>query len=126
VLDFGAGAGHLVLIEVPHAGSADMWIPRSRRAILDVPAHLHHFTPATLAAVVERAGFTVLRTQVFNALPVEATIARRVRRRSSAAPSAASGRPASAGGSGSRVDRLLELLRSRFAGPKFQLVARAG
>jgi SAM-dependent methyltransferase len=127
-------SGGSIFIEVPHAGSADMWVPRSRRAILDVPAHLHHFTPATLEFVVERAGFAVLRTQVFNSLPVETALARRrdSRRRSSepsrAATKAARGaaRLRSANRRGTRIDLLHELLRARLPGPKFQLIARRG
>jgi len=127
-------SGGSIFIEVPHAGSADMWIPRSRRAILDVPAHLHHFTPATLRFVVERAGFAVLRTQVFNSLPVEAALARRRRsqRRSSMASGAATkaapgaARSPSGNGRGTRIDLLHELLRARLPGPKFQLIARRG
>jgi SAM-dependent methyltransferase len=50
----------MVYIEVPHAGSVDMWWPRRRREILSLPVHLYHFVPATLVRVVEDAGLSVL------------------------------------------------------------------
>ena len=128
------GSGGSIFIEVPHAGSADMWIPKSRRAILDVPVHLHHFTPNTLRFVVQRAGLAVVRTQLFNSLPVEAALTRRrpVEQRSSMASGTASEaapgetRSRSTNERGSLVDLLLERLRGRLPGPKFQLVARRG
>ena len=119
--------GAVIYVEVPHAGSADMWLPRSRQMILDLPAHLHHFTPATLAPLVERAGFAVVTTQLYNARPVELALALRTRLRASGPARAAEDRaaPASGGGTGEDAERaLVARLRSRLAGWKFWLVAR--
>jgi SAM-dependent methyltransferase len=70
----------VVFAEVPHAGSVDMVLPQRRREILDLPFHLHHFTPRTLAAVAARAGFAPLEVRLFNATPVEWALARRAAR----------------------------------------------
>ncbi len=79
----------IVFIEAPHAGSADMWLPSRRRAILDPPAHLHHFTPRTLRTLLENAGYDVLHVQLFNAAPVERVLAWRGAHRGSRRPAAA-------------------------------------
>ena len=119
--------GAAMYIEVPHAGSADMWLPRSRQAILDLPAHLHHFTPRTLSQLVEAAGLRVVAVQLFNARPVELAMAWRERRREAAAPPAAADAhtaapPAVALEHGERGPAAR--LRSRLPGWKFWLVAR--
>jgi SAM-dependent methyltransferase len=63
-------AGTLV-IEVPHAGSVERLIPSRRREILDLPAHVHHFTPRTLGRALSRAGFEVSEVRLFNIGVVE-------------------------------------------------------
>jgi SAM-dependent methyltransferase len=69
--------GGTLVVEVPHAGSADCWIPSRRRAILDLPAHIHHFTPRTLRLTLLRAGFTVREVRLFNSALVEKALALR-------------------------------------------------
>ncbi len=66
--------GGLAYIEVPHAGSIEMWLPRHRARILDLPVHLHHFVPATLVALVTRAGLTIQTVEVANPFFVEALL----------------------------------------------------
>ena len=56
----------VVFIEVPHAGSVDMWWPRRRREILSLPVHLYHFVPATLIRVVEGAGLRLVDLRLAN------------------------------------------------------------
>jgi hypothetical protein len=56
----------VVFVEVPNAGSVDMWWPPRRRTILDLPVHLYHFVPATLARVSERAGLRIAEVRLFN------------------------------------------------------------
>lgn len=125
--------GHM-FIEVPHAGSADMWHAPTRRRILDPPAHLHHFTPATLRPLVEQAGLSVVATRLFNASPVEAALALRQRRQRAgqgaaqraAASSRAHPRELAAAGDSSCAESLLAVTRAAFPGRKFQLIVRAG
>jgi SAM-dependent methyltransferase len=118
--------GAAIYVEVPHAGSADMWLPRSRQMILDLPVHLHHFTPRTLAPLVERAGFDVVTTQLFNARPVELALALRERLRASEPAPAERAEPADASATaGDGGDRpALARLRRALPGWKFWLVAR--
>lgn len=118
--------GGAVYVEVPHAGSIDLLLlPKWRRAILDLPVHLHHFTPRTLGRVMEAAGFSCARLQLFNATPVESALARRSPRRidyldrqkvtaSAMSPNAASRLTTTA--------RLLAATRHVFAGPKFRWI----
>jgi hypothetical protein len=73
--------GGMMFIEVPHAGSVDMWWPRRRREILDLPVHLYHFVPATLIRVVERAGFRVAELRLSNPDILERALETRARRR---------------------------------------------
>ena len=122
-------SGAAVYIEVPHAGSADMWLPHSRETILDVPAHLHHFTPRSLSRVVHAAGLAIRTTQLFNARPVEAALA--LRRPRGAKPRGASdahacyGRAAASTATDpSRIGRLLARGREWLPGSKFVLVAQ--
>jgi SAM-dependent methyltransferase len=71
--------GGMVFIEVPHAGSVDMWWPRRRREILDLPVHLYHFVPATLVRVVERAGLRVVELRLSNPDILEWALKKRAR-----------------------------------------------
>lgn len=53
--------GGYVVFSVPNAGSWEFAVFRSRWYALDVPRHLWHFTPRTLARLLGRAGFTIER-----------------------------------------------------------------
>jgi SAM-dependent methyltransferase len=121
----------IVFIEVPHAGSAGMWLPSRRRAILDPPAHLHHFTPRTLRALLENAGYEVLDVQLFNVAPVERLLAWRAVGRE--APGAVGGagvdavtrsRTTSTRSARAAWAKVLEVLRTLLQGPKFQVIAK--
>ena len=72
--------GGIVYIEVPHPGSLAMWRAERRRELLDLPFHLYHFLPKTLAALVEQAGFQVLQLGLANPAFVERLLSRRQRR----------------------------------------------
>jgi SAM-dependent methyltransferase len=123
--------GGVIFIEVPHAGAVDMRIPSRRRLILDLPAHLHHFTPATLAAVVTRAGWRVLDVRLFNSSYVEALLALRSgRARQESEPfneAAGENPPDGVFRSQARAlwGRVLAGGRKTFPGPKFQMLASA-
>jgi hypothetical protein len=119
-----------VLIEVPHAGSADMWLPSRRRMILDPPAHLHHFTPKTLRTLLENAGYDVLDVRLFNADPVERVLAWRAARRGRRAPATSAGSDAVTEPSATpaRTARTLwsgalGAVRSVLPGDRFQAIA---
>jgi SAM-dependent methyltransferase len=63
--------GHLaadgeLLIEVPNIASFEMLRPARRRVILDLPAHLFHFTPKTLESLLAAAGFVVTQIRLTN------------------------------------------------------------
>ena len=125
-----AAPGGVIFIEVPHAGAVDMRVPSRRRLILDLPAHLHHFTPQTLNEVVTRAGWNVLDVRLFNSSYVEALLALRSARthheiEPSSAARAGESRPEGLLGSWPRTlwRRLLARGRSAFPGPMFQLIA---
>lgn len=121
----------LLFIEVPHAGSIDMVRHRERAAILDLPFHLHHFTPSTLERVVSAAGYTPTAIQLFNTSIIEtglgwwATLRER-----EVAPSALlpgheqSAQPHERGRARRRLGSALSAARAMFPGPKFQLIAR--
>jgi hypothetical protein len=107
-----------------------MRVPSRRRLILDLPAHLHHFTPETLNEVVTRAGWNVLDVRLFNSSYVESLLASRsAPARQEIEPSsdghAGKGPPDGVFGSWTRTlwRRLLARGRSAFPGPKFQLIA---
>lgn len=92
--------GGWILVEVPHAGATEMWRPGTRRVVMDLPLHLHHFTPKTLSSVVERAGFAVTRVDLFNCSEIERVLALRRRPAQSATnprPGAGIGRSPSGG-----------------------------
>ena len=116
----------IVFIEVPHARSADMLFASQRRAILDLPVHLHHFTPRTLERVAAAAGFERVGLRLFNCTPLErALAARAARAHGDAGPPAA----ATAGkerGAGLRALwwRVLEATRRLAPGPTFQWIGR--
>lgn len=128
--------GGWLLIEVPHAGSADLWLARERGRILSLPAHLYHFTPTTLTRIVECAGLAVFDVTLSNPLLLERAFAWRASRQARARPratcapvgaSAAGAGPPLPGRAGLRglwARRLLPALRRRLPGYKFQLLAR--
>ena len=69
-----------LLIEVPNVTSIDAYWPPLRPLILDLPFHLHHFTPRTLAAVVTRAGFEPMLVRRFNPMGLDWLLSPRRRR----------------------------------------------
>jgi hypothetical protein len=125
--------GGMVFIEVPHAGSVDMWWPRRRRGILDLPVHLYHFVPATLVGAVERAGLRVVEVRLSNPDTLEWALEKRARWRN--VEGAGEGIPggAEAGLSPSNSapgsvrslwsSRMLPWIRRHFPGGKLQLLA---
>ena len=120
----------VAFIEVPHAGSVEMWLPSRRRGILDPPAHLHHFTPKTLRALLENAGYEVLDVRLFNAAPIERVLAWRAAHLASrtALPSpesvAVTKPRAAPAGSRAASMKALAALRRIVQGHKFQVMAR--
>jgi 2-polyprenyl-3-methyl-5-hydroxy-6-metoxy-1,4-benzoquinol methylase len=124
----------VILIEVPHAGSVDMWWPSRRREILDLAVHLYHFVPATLVRVVERAGFRVVGLRLSNPDVLEWVLNERVRWRKvlriaeEIAPGTEAGRGQSATaptsvGSSLWASRVLPWIRRHFPGGTLQLLA---
>lgn len=126
--------GGVVFIEVPHAGSAELLTRHGRELILQLPAHLYHFTPTTLRRVVERAGLEVNAVYESNPALLERLFARRARRgaaraRPSRTPNPAPTpvtrtTPARAGWRRVWAAHVLPWLRAHFPGYKFQIVAR--
>ena len=126
--------GGTVFIEVPNAESIEMWVPRRRREILDVPAHLFHFVPRTLTLTLERAGFRVTEVTLSNPRPLERAFSLWARIRASGrsstggaskAPQAtarAHGRETTTTRSWWRA-RALPAIRASFPGWKFHVVA---
>jgi SAM-dependent methyltransferase len=121
-------AGGYVFIEVPHAGSIDMWRPSFRRIILDLPFHLYHFVPRTLCRLLTRAELEVVSVRLFNPQVVETLLALR------RPPKDDASRMVSSTAHADPVDarhrdraiwraRVLPWLRERFPGWKFQVVA---
>ena len=51
----------VLVVQVPNFGSLQAQIFKSRWYGLDVPRHLHHFTPASLAEAMQRAGIALAR-----------------------------------------------------------------
>ena len=118
----------LVFIEVPNAASVDMHRSSKRRELLDLPVHLFHFAPPTLARVVEKAGLQALDLRLSNPDLLEWLLARRASRpapRPTSPPSAASPPPEAASPSILRASwrRLLPWLRQRLPGDRIQVVA---
>jgi 2-polyprenyl-3-methyl-5-hydroxy-6-metoxy-1,4-benzoquinol methylase len=127
----------VLFIEVPHAGSVDMWRPRRRREILDLPFHLYHFVPSTLCRIVEQAGLHVVEVRLFNPDIIEWALDLKARLTAIAAGKSADiGQQADGGGPASETRtrpwaslwarRMLPWLRRRFPGRKFQLLAMRG
>jgi SAM-dependent methyltransferase len=56
----------LLVLEVPNSGCLTFQLCQERWWPLDIPRHLQHFTPATLARLLDRSGFTSLRRQNFH------------------------------------------------------------
>jgi SAM-dependent methyltransferase len=120
----------VAFIEVPHAGSVEMWLPSRRRAILDPPAHLHHFTPKTVRTLLGNAGYEVLDMRLFNAAPVERVLAWRAAHRASRttrpSPESVAVTEPRAAPARSRAASMkaLAALRRMVQGHKFQVMAR--
>jgi SAM-dependent methyltransferase len=55
--------GGIVIITVPNIDSLQARVFRGRWYHLDVPRHLFHYSPATLGALLENAGFRVAETK---------------------------------------------------------------
>jgi len=118
--------GGTLFVEVPHAGTVELWRPEPRRWILDLPAHLYHFTPGSLTGLIAAAGFRVQDVRLFNCDAVEWMLA--LRGRSGRTPRGASA-PADAVGAvaparprdGERG--VLARLRRLAPGRKFQVFA---
>jgi SAM-dependent methyltransferase len=129
--------GGLLFIDVPHIGSVEMWRPRWRRRILSLPGHLFHFTPRTLQALVQRAGWDVRDVHLINSEFLEWSFAARARFGGPATGSVsrivcrepvtatASATPHHRRGGMRRMwtDALLPWIRDRFPGYRFELVA---
>jgi SAM-dependent methyltransferase len=125
--------GGMVFIEVPHAGSVDMWWPRRRREILALPVHLYHFVPETLVRVVERAGLRVVEIRLSNPDILEWALERRARWRSANEAGEGIAGGADAGLSprntapgrvrAAWASRILPWVRRRFPGWKLQVLA---
>lgn len=128
------GERGVIFIEVPHAGSVEYLRPSRRRELLALPGHLFHFTPESLARIVERAGLEVVSVRLANPDALEWLLALRARLRlRRGAPQGASlpSRPstetlASAAGGlrGAWRERVLPWLRASCPGYSFELVAR--
>jgi SAM-dependent methyltransferase len=127
--------GGFLLAEVPHAGTVEMWRPARRRLILDLPAHLYHFTPETLSAVLRGAGFEVLAVRLTNPDALEWALAlrERLKARARLGPTASGQTEVPGGRSGNEartlstdvwLDHVLPWLRRRLPGWKFQVLAQ--
>ena len=59
--------GGLIIVEVPNLDSVGFRIFKRRWQPLEIPTHLHHFTPGTLQKVFETAGkIQIVRTDFFS------------------------------------------------------------
>ena len=125
--------GGLVFVEVPHAGSVVRLRGARRSAVLDLPVHLYHFEPETLAAVAHCAGFAVKDVVLTNPDLLEWALGLRHRwqQRGQTEPAAAPSAPAAfhpgpppPRPSGLWAAGLLPWIRRRFPGWKFQALLR--
>ncbi|MHB1190363.1 MAG: class I SAM-dependent methyltransferase, partial [Armatimonadota bacterium] len=66
--------GGLLVIECPNSGSFDAERYDTEWAGWRIPYHLWHFTPKSLAAVLERAGYEVVRVQTTRSLWIKEKI----------------------------------------------------
>jgi len=126
-----------ILIEVPHARTIEMLRPRRRREVLDLPAHLYHFVPETLARVAVRAGLRVMDVRLGNADALEWALAlrERWRARSQAVPTESlaeapldgGGQPLAGAGACRSLwrSRILPWMRGRFPGWQFRMVLKS-
>jgi SAM-dependent methyltransferase len=100
--------GGIIVIEVPHAQSFDMiWNAERTRYSYDLPRHLHHFTPGSLARLLRQEGFEIAAVDRFLprfALRLEEAV-RATRRRTTGA-----GQSATAG-IGPNASRTLPMMR---------------
>ena len=124
-----AGMRHLLspdhgalFIEVPHAGSVEMWTGR-RAEILDLPAHLFHFVPQTLTPLVTAAGLHVDRVGLSNPSFLEAGLGLWARMSPRRRPTLMAHDPRPPGRVAFAKARLLESVRGAFPGWKFLVVA---
>jgi SAM-dependent methyltransferase len=119
-----------LFIEVPHAGSIEMWHPRLRRQILDLPHHLYHFEPVTLRRVVQCAGLRVVEIRLSNPVIIEWALGLRTRWKRTVVRSFVENTEGLPNNASVQVEsrsfwaqRLLPWVRSRFPGGKLQVVA---
>jgi 2-polyprenyl-3-methyl-5-hydroxy-6-metoxy-1,4-benzoquinol methylase len=129
--------GGFLFIEVPHAGSVEMWRKRFRLQILDLPAHLYHFTPKTLSRLVREAGFRVQQVTLINPAFVEWALSKRAawQARRGRNTQRESGRPSSSARSASGLTpalrpslwarTILSGVRATFPGWRFEMIARS-
>jgi SAM-dependent methyltransferase len=116
----------LVFIEVPNAASVDMLRSSKRREILDLPVHLFHFAPPTLARVVEKAGLKMLELRLSNPDVLEWLLARRAAPPTSHTPEVPTSTALPVHHSSpvrAAWRRLLPWLRQRLPGGRIQVVA---
>lgn len=66
-----------LFLEVPNAQTVEMLRPSRQRDILDLPAHLYHFVPETLCALLNLVGFQDLRVLLSNCDALEWVLSRR-------------------------------------------------
>jgi SAM-dependent methyltransferase len=124
-------ADGFVFIEVPHAGSADLLLVSQRRAILDLPVHLHHFTPRTLERVAAAAGFACIGLKLYNCTAIERALALRAAARTHecgcGAPRSRSAEVREEHGPRTQSvwRRVLATVRETLPGPHFQWIGRA-
>jgi len=62
-------AGGSVLLETPNIESVQARFFKARWFHLDVPRHLYHFAPATLQALLQKAGFSQIRLSFLPSMP---------------------------------------------------------
>ena len=65
----------ILIIQVPNYSSAAVRLMKERWSAWDVPRHLYHFSPETMALLLEKAGFFVFRTDICSVGTIPASIA---------------------------------------------------